>query len=137
MAACISLGGKLFEPKNSNIFTSINNLAIQFGFVSTVGMEGYYIGAFLSGSTFVYQSDNSPIANFAPNCNFGPATCPTGAICCVLIDENRACWFTFALGPPCTVTRNYVCEYEYEGKYLHYSLQLEKFILSFKNDSVF
>ena len=119
MAACISLGGKLFEPRDSNIFTSVNNLAIQFGFAS-VGMDPfYYIGALLSGSTHVYQSDNSPIANFAPNCNFGPATCPTGAICCVLIDENKACWFTFTLGPPCTVTRNYVCEYEYKGKYLN------------------
>ena len=125
MTACISLGGKLYEPKDSNVFTSINNLAIQFGFVvSAPGATPiisiwYYIGLYFSGSTFVYQSDNSPIGTFAPWCSSftGITMCPT---CVVVVGP-----FTVGATNPCWVgvtvlatASYYVCEYEYEGKYL-------------------
>ena len=92
----------------------------------------------------MYQSDNSPIVYFAPYCTGGAglpppfAMCPAGQTCCALVNDfpgQGPCWWTSGL--QCAVAQNYVCEYEYEGKYLHYSLQLGKFILSFKNDSVF
>ena len=106
-------------------FHIVYNLAIQFGFVIISGFGGYFIGAFQSGTSFVYQSDNSPIVYFAPYCTGGVglpgsfAPCPAGQTCCALVNDfpgQGPCWWTS--GPTCAVAQNYVCEYEYEGKYI-------------------
>ena len=68
MTACNSLGGILFEPRNLNVFTSINNWAKQLGITLK-----YYIGLYGAvsglgaGMEIIYQSDNSQVGlNTAP-----------------------------------------------------------------------
>ena len=113
VTACNSLGGILFEPRNLNVFTSINNWAKQLGITLQ-----YYIGLYGAvsglgaGMEIIYQSDNSQVGlntapagtvffdftMYAPWCPMHPSMliCPSFGFtgCCVSVDFLNDCWTT-------------------------------------------